>query len=605
MTVALLWLALTLPAVAAGLVRFSRVGPRTAVAASLLAAAPSWVLLILAAGGTDADSSFVWLPAAGLEVGLQLDGLSAAMAATVATTGVVVIVYALGYFEAGERRRSAITGLLAFLAAMQGLVLADGYLTMLIFWELVGAASFRMIALSRDDPAAPPAAVRAFLTTRSADLGFYIAVLALFTASGTLDFTSERPEGLLGAAVAAGLILAAVGKSAQIPLQTWLSAAMAGPTPVSALLHSATMVAAGVYLLIRSYDLLAGLPLEIVGWVGAVTAVLAAGIAVAQKDLKRILAGSTTSQLGLMFVGLAAGGPAVALFQLVTHAAGKAGLFLAAGIFQHNRGTTSLSGLRGAGREDPVALAGFLICALSIAAVPPMAVFWSKEHIVASAEKANEFWFVLVLVAGAGAAAYLLRPLLVLWRGERSDEIARGGRRPMLVGLMLMVSGSLSLGLIGGPLAALIAAPELPGSRLSLLLSLGAVTLGILAVLIHRRPPFRVSEVFRTQFGIDEGIDRLIRRPLFASARALDFVDRYWIDAAVDGIGRGTLVAARAQQWIDRRIIDTTVDGLARRVGRGGDELGRVQSGLLYEYFRDAVIGAAAIAFLIALAALL
>ena len=235
---------------------------------------------------------------------------------------------------------------------MQGLVLADGYLALLIFWELVGAASARLIAYTRDDPSAAPGAVRAFLTTRAADLGFYLAVLALFTATGTVAFGSVRPDGTLGAVVGLGLVIAAIGKSAQAPLHTWLSAAMAGPTPVSALLHSATMVAAGVYLLVRSQDLLAGWPLQVAGWVGALTAVAGAFIALAQTDLKRVLAGSTTSQLGLMFVGVAAGGPAVALFHLIAHAAGKAGMFLAAGVFQHARGSTDLERLRGAGRED-------------------------------------------------------------------------------------------------------------------------------------------------------------------------------------------------------------------------------------------------------------
>jgi len=188
----------------------------------------------------------------------------------------------------------------------------------------VGAASARLIAFSRDDAGAAPGAVRAFLTTRTADLGLYVAVPALFTATGSVAFTQARPAGGLGALVGIGLVVAAMGKSAQAPLQTWLTGAMAGPTPVSALLHSATMVAAGVYLLMRSAALLAGWPLQVAGWVGAVTAVAGAAIALGQDDLKRVLAGSTTSQLGLMFVGVAAGGPAVGLFHLVAHAGGKA-----------------------------------------------------------------------------------------------------------------------------------------------------------------------------------------------------------------------------------------------------------------------------------------
>lgn len=601
----LLWLALALPLGAAIPVRFAQQGAAIAPWLALPAALPAWLLLLASASGDVAGSSFTWLPAAGLEVGLQLDGLAAAMAATVATVGLIVVVYAGGYFEADRHRRSALAGLLAFLGAMQGLVLADGYLTMLIFWELVGAASARLIALSRDDPTAAPGAVRAFLTTRTADLGFYLAVLALFSASGSLDFVAARPEGALGDLVALGLIAAAIGKSAQVPLQTWLSAAMAGPTPVSALLHSATMVAAGVYLLTRSHGLLAGWPLELVGWIGAVTAVLAAGIALAQTDLKRVLAGSTTSQLGLMFVGLAAGGPAVAMFQLIAHAAGKAGLFLATGTFQHDRDTTSLAGLRGAGRTDRPAFAGFMVGALSIAAVPPFAAFWSKDHIAAAAEGANVAWFVLVLFAAAGGAAYLLRPALILWQDEGSPRIESRGRRRMLLGVGALGVGSSILGLAGAPLADLLGTPELPGSLTSLALSIAAVTAGALVVLAQVRVSRRLVDAFRVQLYIDSGLRLVIRRPLMSAAWALDAFDQRGIDATVDAIGRGTLLAARGEDWIERCGIDAAVDGLAHRVGRGGDDLRRIQSGRLYEYLRGAVLGGAAIAILFTLTALL
>ena len=606
MSVALLWLAVALPLAAALTVRFAPGGARTATAGALLAALPSWILLALAGTGEEFSSAFTWLPAADLDFGLQLDGLAAAMSATVATIGLIVVLYAGGYFAADPRRRSALAGLLAFLAAMQGLVLADGYLTLLIFWEIVGAASARLIAFSRDDPGAAPGAVRAFLTTRTADVGLYLAVLALFAATGGLGFATERPEGTLGAIVALGLIAAAIGKSAQVPLQTWLSAAMAGPTPVSALLHSATMVAAGVYLLIRSEAVLAGWPLELVGWIGAVTAVIAAGIALAQTDLKRVLAGSTSSQLGLMFVGLAAGGPAVAMFQLITHAAGKAGMFLAAGIFQHNRDTTSLVGLRGAGREDRLAFAGFAVGALSIAAVPPLAAFWSKDHIAAAAEETKVAWFVLVLIAAAGSAAYLLRPALILWRGEGPERvIERTGRRRMLAGVGVLGFGSLTLGLVGGPLVDLLDAPELPSSAPSLALSLAAVAIGALSLLVAARVPAGVTAALRQQLFIDQGLRILVQRPVMAMASSLDGVERRGIDAAVDGLGRGAVLAARGQDWIERRGIAAAVDGLAHRVGRSGDDLRRLQSGRLYEYLRDAVLGAAAIVILIALTALL
>ena len=602
----LLWLAVALPAAAALATRFAPRAPEAVAAfGAAVSAVPPVLLLLEAAGGADAGTSFEWLPAGGLQLGLRLDGISATMTATVAAVGLVIVVYSGGYFAGDPRRRSVLAGMLAFLAAMQGLVLADGYLTLLVFWELVGAASARLIGYSRDDPAAAPGAVRAFLTTRTADVGLYLAVFALFASTGSLAFGAERPDGMLGALVGLGLVAAAVGKSAQAPLHGWLSAAMAGPTPVSALLHSATMVAAGVYLLVRSHDLLLGWPLEVAGWVGAITAVAGAAIALGQGDLKRVLAGSTTSQLGLMFVGVAAGGPVVALFHLVAHAAGKAGMFLATGIFQHERHSTALEDLRGAGREDRAAFAGFAIGALSIAAIPPLAAFWSKEHIAASAQTAGTAWFALVLLAGAGSAAYLLRPALVLWGdGHRTAARGRSGRTLMLAGVAAMATGSLALGAVGGPLERLLEGRELPTTALALVLSLAAALLGIGGVLVRPRVPVRLAAVARRQLYANELLDTLFVRPLLAVASTSESVDRRALDAVVDGVGGAVVTAARAVGWVERHAIDAAVDGLAAAVGRSGEELRRLQSGRLFEYLRGAVLGAAALSFLIALSAL-
>jgi NADH-quinone oxidoreductase subunit L len=379
---------------------------------------------------------------------------------------------------------------------------------------------------------------------------------------------------------------------------------MAGPTPVSALLHSATMVAAGVYLLMRSHELLAGWPLQVAGWLGALTAVAGAVIALGQSDLKRVLAGSTTSQLGLMFVGVAAGGPAVALFHLVAHAAGKAGLFLAAGAFQHARGTTDLAGLRGAGRDDRVAFAGFTVNALSIAAVPPLAAFWSKEHIAAAAET-QAAWFVLVLLAAAGSAAYLLRPWLVLAARAPGRGAAARGRMPMLAGVAATAAGSVALGLAGEPLARLLDAPALPDSSLGLVLSLAAVAAGAAAVALRPAVPRALAAAAARQLYAGSLLRSAFERPLLATARLADAVDRRVVDAAVDGAGRGALALARSQDWVERRGIDAAVDGLARLVGASGDDLRRLQSGRLFEYLRDAVLGATAVAAVVALSALL
>ena len=603
-----LWLTAALPAAAAALVALA---PRAAVrplavAGAALSSLPAVVLLVGAAGGERAVTSVRWLDDGALALGLRLDGLSAAMAATVALAGLAVVVYSTGYFAEHPRARSALAGILAFLAAMQGLVLADGLLTLLVFWEVVGALSARLIAFSRDDAAAPAGAVRAFLTTRAADVGLYLAVLALFAATGSLAFEQERTEGALGALVGLGLVLAAMGKSAQAPLQTWLSGAMAGPTPVSALLHSATMVAAGVYLLVRSETLLAGWPLEIAGWVGGLTAVTGAAIALAQDDLKRVLAGSTSSQLGLMFVGAAVGGPAVAVFHLIAHAAGKACLFLAAGLFQHERGTTALDGLGGAGREDRVTMAAFVVGAASIAAVPPLAAFWSKESILVAAE-GHVAWLVLALVASAGSAAYLLRPALVLWRvptAAGAPPRSSPGRPAMLAGAGALAALSLVLGAVGGPLGDLLGAPAPEASLLTGLLSLAMLALGLGAVLAAPRVPAVLRDAAARQLYTDEALRRLVQRPVLALAAVADIGDRRALDAAVDGAARGGLALARASDMVERRGIDALVDGLARATGRGGGALRRLQTGRMYEYLRDTMLGATAVGFILVLTAL-
>jgi NADH-quinone oxidoreductase subunit L len=525
------------------------------------------------------------------------------MAAIVGVVGAVVVVYATGYFAEHDRASAALSGLLFFLAAMQGLVLADGFLPLLIFWEIVGAMSARLIAFSREDPTAPGGAVRAFLTTRSADLGLYLAVFALFAATGSLEFTADRPGGALGALIGIGLVVAAMGKSAQAPLNTWLTAAMAGPTPVSALLHSATMVAAGVYLLVRNHDLLAGWPLEVAGWVGAVTAVAGAAIALAQNDLKRVLAGSTTSQLGLMFVGAAAGGPTVAIFHLAAHAAGKATLFLVTGVFQHRRGTTALDDLAGAGRDDRAAFAIFAVGAASIAGVPPLAAFWSKEAIVAAAED-HPAWVVLVLVAAAGSAAYLLRPMLRLWRGPSRGSQAVAGRTTMLAAAAILAGASLVLGAAAAPLGDLLAAPPPDVSAVGAGLALAALVVGVAAVLLGARAAGPVVELARRELRINDVLRALAVRPVLAAAAAAAWFERRVVDAAVDGLGRTALRIASRADRVERAGIDAAVDGLARMIGRSGDDLRRLQSGRLYEYLRDTVAGAAAVALLIAITAL-
>lgn len=623
-----LWTALLAPAALALGVRFAHL-PSWALAVLMAAAmlAPPAALLVLAAGSESPESAFVWLPGPGLEVGLRADGLAAALSAVVGVTGLATLAHSLGYFSGSARRPAALAGLLAFGAAMQGLVLAADLLTLLFFWEIVGALSARLIAFQRDDPHAPAGAVRAFLTTRGADAGLSMATGALFAATGSLDLDASRPEGFLGAAVGAGLLLAAAGKSAQLPFQTWLSGAMAGPTPVSALLHSATMVAAGAYLLVRAGPLLQGWPLEAAAWLGVITALATAAFALAQRDLKAVLASSTSSQLGFMFLA-AAVAPAAAVFHLVCHAAGKAGAFLATGAFQRRRNGTSLAELGGVGRQQPRAFLGFSIGVASIAAVPPLAAFWSKDAILV-AVKADAAWYGLALLASALTAAYMLRAWLAVWRPGPEVGRSPAGEGWMLAGGSLLATGSVLLGAIHTPLAELLGEP-IPAATLSSAgISLAMVGGGALLVIARLRPHPRLVAAAEAQLGTDVLLRALVQRPLLGASRGLDRADRAidravdalggaalglargydrvergGIDAGVEALGRGAVGLARGSDRTERGGIDRAVDGLAGLVRGGGEELPRLQSGQMYAYLRNTALGIAFLAILLALVAI-
>jgi NADH-quinone oxidoreductase subunit L len=305
-----------------------------------------------------------------------------------------------------------------------------------------------------------------------------------------------------------------------------------------------------------------------------------------------------------MFVGVAAGGPAVAIFHLVTHALGKAGLFLAAGVFQRDRGSVQLEDLRGAGRDNRRAFAGFAICAMSIAAVPPLAAFWSKDHIVAAAQP-KTLWFVLVLISAAGSSAYLLRPALILWDPAGAGRApARAGRGPMLAGVTVLAACSLFAGVLGDPLTRLLHAPALPSSSLGLVLSLLALAAGAVAVRVGISVPTALVAAARDQLYAGRLQAWLVVRPVLGTSRLLRSVEDRGLDCAVDAVGRAGLAGARGADWVERRGIDAAVDGLARAVGRSGTESRRLQSGRLYEYLRDAALGAVAVAALVALSAL-
>lgn len=444
----------------------AKVSGYTAIVIVALACIYSWVLLLNTAG---VISIAPVLPATGVQVfsydwfvqpgglvsyvvAFHIDTLAIAMMTVVTTVSLLVYFYSQGYMEnsAGYARFFAYLSLFTF--SMLVIVFAQNFLVIFIGWELVGLSSYLLIGFwinkankpAEDRPSPSTAAIEAFITTRVGDVGFIIGIMILFANTGTFDFAtlagsgahsvSHAFAGNLGLLTLAMIMVfcGAIGKSAQVPLHIWLPSAMEGPTPVSALIHAATMVAAGVYMVARTYPLfLAAGPqaLGVVAWIGAITAIFAATIALTQYDLKRILAFSTISQLGYMFVGLGVGGtefgPGPGMFHLFTHAFFKALLFLCAGSVLHamhhalHRETQDMRYMGGLARFMPVTAITFLVATLAISGFPFFSGFFSKETIIGLALDRGDTWIYLITLVTAGLTAfYMLRAYILTFGGK-------------------------------------------------------------------------------------------------------------------------------------------------------------------------------------------
>ncbi|MEV1147476.1 NADH-quinone oxidoreductase subunit L, partial [Micromonospora sp. NPDC049799] len=350
-----------------------------------------------------AEASTTWVDLGGLTVtlGVRLDGAAALVAVAVTTVALAVQIYSVGYLRRGphddvdtdHRYPPYAAQISLFTAAMLLVVVSGDLILLLVGWEVMGLCSYLLIAHDRRLPEAPAAAVKAFLVTRVGDVGFLLGIALLGVSAGSFRIADvlahDHASGTLTAACL--LLLAGVaGKSAQFPLHTWLPDAMAGPTPISALIHAATMVAAGVYAVTRLWPLFEAAPaaLAVLGVLASVTLLLGALAATAQDDLKRVLAWSTVSQIGYMTGALAVGSPPAALFHLLTHAAFKALLFLAAGAVIHAVGTTLTSRMGGLRHTMPVTFWCTVVGLGALAGVPPLSGFWSKDGVLAAAEDA-------------------------------------------------------------------------------------------------------------------------------------------------------------------------------------------------------------------------
>jgi NADH-quinone oxidoreductase subunit L len=652
-----LWLIPAVPIVASGIVAVLRQPRRTMAATLAIGSLAVSLLLSLAAFGhvvagwshgiaVRETVNFTWIQfgTTNVDLGWVLDPLSAVMLVMVSLVGLLIFIYSIGYMEHDENFTRFFCFLSLFAGAMLGVVISNSLLLLFMNWELVGLTSYLLIGFWYQKPAAAAAAKKAFLTTRVGDVFFLLGMVWLFAQTGTLLFYNHgagsietlalggllaTPSALgLTAAGAIGLLIfaGAAGKSGQLPLHVWLPDAMEGPTPVSALIHAATMVAAGVYLIARVYPLmqagaLAGgttTALTVVTWVGASTAVFAALIAVAQNDIKRILAYSTISQLGYMMAGLGMGGVAVGMFHLITHAFFKALLFMGAGSVIHgNHEEQDVRRMGGLWRLMPLTFLTYAIGMLALCGFPLLfSGFWSKDGIL----EAAQHWSVAkgpfyMLVFGALLTAfYMTRQVSYVFFGNRrGHEATHESPAVMTLPLAVLAFFAIVLGAIGTPawpwfrafLEGHAAGFDMARfGEVGLLQLMGTsaavVFLGLgLGWWIYGNRTSQAEEpdaleravppvwaALRDKLYVDDLYGATVIAFYGWWARVADWLDRRVWGGVVAGVAWTFSGFARLNRFLDTNVVDGSFDKGCEEMASGGGLLARVQSGRVQTYLR-------------------
>ncbi|PAW64303.1 MAG: NADH-quinone oxidoreductase subunit L [Opitutia bacterium Tous-C1TDCM] len=660
-----LWLIPALPLLAAAIGALTpRGGRKLAAGAAILALAGAFLLSCGALVGALADPAqhlvhnFSWfdLGAGTVRLGFLLDPLTALMCVMVTFVGLLIFIFSTGYMQEDANFTRFFCFLSLFAAAMLGLLVANSLLLLFICWELVGVASYLLIGFWFHKPEAAAAAKKAFITTRIGDLGLLLGMLWLYDATGSLLFydagqgvlenaalatlAGQVTVGGLAVSTAIGLLIfcGAVGKSGQFPLHVWLPDAMEGPTPVSALIHAATMVAAGVFLIARVYPLMAAdqalvaVPvhaLSVVAFIGAITALLGAVIAVAQNDLKRILAFSTVSQLGYMMLALGVGSWVAAIFHLLTHAFFKALLFLGAGSVihaaHHEQDIRQLGGLRG---PMKITFITFAIGTMALAGVPFLfSGFWSKEAILHAAHgwSVSHLPFYLALVAVVLTAFYMTRLVMQAFFGRprsHAAEHAHENRVAMTGPLVLLAICAVLLGFLGTPYWPWLQRTldptfkaEAGGAGLMVLsIVLVAFGLGIGWAIYGRHvratatapDPLAVrAPGLWAALGDRLGFDAFYAATVFklnaGAAAFADALDRHVVDGAIRLLVRLGEFAGVVHRETDEDLLNGGFDAASRGLRAGGNSYSKVQTGDAHGYLRAVALGFVALVLLVML----
>jgi NADH-quinone oxidoreductase subunit L len=631
------WLIPLLPALSFFVILFfGKKLPKGGSESGILAVGTSFVLALIVAAQwiKDAhviDDHLVWWTNGRdhINIGQHVDGLTAMMFVVVTFVSLMVHIYSTGYMHGDVRYTYFFAALSLFTASMLFMVLSDNLLQLMIGWELVGLCSFMLIGHWFEEKNNSSAALKAFFTTRTGDIGLMLGVITLFFAAdhtfhiatiNRLALEHDISHSLLLVA-ATLLFLGVMGKSAQFPLHIWLPDAMAGPTPVSALIHAATMVVAGVYLVARVYGVfwegfsIAAGGLNWMALIAGITMIIAAALAFVQDDIKRVLAYSTVSQLGYMVAALSVGAWTAGVFHLFTHAFFKALLFLGSGSVIHAVHSNNMSEMGGLKKYMPTTFVTFMIGTVALAGVPPLAGFWSKDEILLGASK-NGYPFILVLglIGAFMTACYMGRAVYLTFFGEyRGHGHPHESPRSMTVPLVLLAIPSVFVGLINAPGIEKFAhwvRFQVPGVEfeppehafnvpLAAISTLVAVSGLVVATMIwywrnapargatERVPALRalktllVEKYYLDRIFVD-GVVGFIKGPL---ARAVYWTNQNIIDGIVNGVGVGAKLVGRfTYDVIDQKGVDGIVNGIGVSASETGGVLRLVQSGRVQQY---------------------
>jgi NADH-quinone oxidoreductase subunit L len=535
-----------------------------------------------------------------IHLGVLIDPISVMMLVVVTTVSLMVHIYSIGYMKGDPGFYRFFSFLSLFSFSMLGLVLATNIFQMYIFWELVGVSSFLLIGYYYEKPSAVAASKKAFIVTRFADLGFLIGILMLSFNTGTFDFqTLTDPNGpaiaQAGGAAFMGLsvltwslifiFVGGAGKSAMFPFHIWLPDAMEGPTPVSALIHAATMVVAGVYLVARLFPVYAlGAPdaLMVVAWVGGFSSILAAVIACTQTDIKRVLAFSTMSQIGYMMLALGVSGYGgeeglgfmASNFHLFTHAMFKALLFLGAGAVIHAVHTNEIGGMGNLRKHLPITHATFLIACLTIAGIPPFSAFFSKDEILVAAFHSNKLLFAIEYIVAGLTAFYMFRLYYGIFWGKNTQYHHTPHEAPkvMTIPLMILAFGSVFAGFL--PFHNLVTSDgKAFESHIDWMIAIPSVLIGVLGIVI-------ATVMYKKENGLPDKVAGTFKH-LYKWAHHKFYWDEVYLFVTRKIIFRGI---AAPIAWFDRHVVDATMNGIGGITQYAAYAVKGLQSGKLQQY---------------------